>query len=63
VLARPGLFLNTTSDVTVLPAILAAAEDPVVAPGEAELRADAERHAMEPLFIVGGSDAIGAAGF
>lgn len=63
VLARPGLFLNTTSDATILPAILGAAEEPVVAPGEAELRADTERHAMEPLFIVGGSDAIGAAGF
>ena len=63
VLAQPGLFLNTTSDATVLPAILAAAAQPVVAPTEAELRADAERHAMQPLFVVGGSDAIGAAGF
>jgi aryl-alcohol dehydrogenase-like predicted oxidoreductase len=63
VLARPGLFLNTTSDATVLPAILAAAAQPVVAPTDAELRADAERHAMEPLFTVGGSDVIGAAGF
>jgi hypothetical protein len=63
VLAQPGLFLNTTSDATVLPAILAAAAQPVVAPTDPELRADAERHAMEPLFTVGGSDAIGAAGF
>ena len=63
VLARPGLFLNTTSDATVLPAILAAAGQSVVVPTEAELRADAERHAMEPLFTVGGSDTIGATGF
>ena len=63
VLARPGLFLNTTSDATVLPAILAAAGQSVVAPTDAELRADAERHAMEPLFTVGGPDTIGAAGF
>ena len=63
VLARPRLFLNTTSDATVLPMVLAAAAQAVVAPAEAELRADAERHAMEPLFTVGGSDAIGAAGF
>jgi aryl-alcohol dehydrogenase-like predicted oxidoreductase len=63
VLARPRLFLNTTSDATVLPMVLAAAAQAVVAPTAAELDADAERHAMEPLFTVGGSDAIGAAGF
>jgi aryl-alcohol dehydrogenase-like predicted oxidoreductase len=63
VLAQPDLFLNTTSDATVLPTILSATSQPIVAPSEAELRADAERHAMEPLFTVGGSDAIGAAGF
>jgi aryl-alcohol dehydrogenase-like predicted oxidoreductase len=63
VLSRPGLFLNTTSDATVLPAVLSVASQPIVAPTEAELRADTEAHAMEPLFTVGGSDAIGAAGF
>ena len=63
VLSRPDLFLNTTSDATVLPAVLAAASQPIVVPSEAELRADTEQHAMEPLFTVGGSDAIGAAGF
>jgi aryl-alcohol dehydrogenase-like predicted oxidoreductase len=63
VLSRPGVFLNTTSDATLLPAILSAAAGPIVPPTDAELRADAERHAMEPLFTVGGSDAIGMAGF
>jgi aryl-alcohol dehydrogenase-like predicted oxidoreductase len=63
VLAEHDVFLNTTSDATLLPTILAAASTPVVAPSEAELRADAEREAMEPLFVVGESDAIGAAGF
>jgi aryl-alcohol dehydrogenase-like predicted oxidoreductase len=63
VLARPGLFLNTTSDATVLPAVLAAAAQPIVAPDDESMRADAARHAMEPLFTVGGPDTIGAAGF
>ena len=63
VLARPAIFLNTSSDATLLPAILEAAAEPVAPPSDAELRADAGRHAMEPLFTVGGSDAIGPAGF
>jgi aryl-alcohol dehydrogenase-like predicted oxidoreductase len=63
VLARPGLFLNTTSDATLLPLVLEAAAQPAVAPGDDAMRADAERHATEPLFVVGGSDGIGMAGF
>jgi aryl-alcohol dehydrogenase-like predicted oxidoreductase len=63
VLARPGLFLNTTSDATLLPAILAAASAPIEAPSDAELRADVAREAMAPLFEVGGSDEIGVAAF
>lgn len=59
VLAQPGLFLNTTSDASLLPAVLAAAE---AAPGQApthdELAADAARLALEPLFVWGASDAI-----
>ncbi len=62
VLARPGLFLNTTSDATLLPEILGAAAGPIKAPGEAEMRADVAREAMAPLFEVGGSDEIGIAG-
>ena len=62
VLARPGIFLNTTSDATLLTAILAAAAEPIAAPPDAAMRADIEREAMAPLFVVGESDEIGAAG-
>jgi aryl-alcohol dehydrogenase-like predicted oxidoreductase len=63
VLARPGIFLNTTSDATLLPAILAAAAEPIAAPSDAQMRADVAREEMAPLFVVGESDEIGAAGF
>jgi hypothetical protein len=59
VLARPGLFLNSSSDATLLPALLAAAEDPGAAPPTArELEADAARLGMAPLFVRGVSDAV-----
>ncbi len=51
VLGRPGLFLNTTSDATLLPAIFAAAADRVPLPSDEEMRADAEAFGIEPLFI------------
>jgi aryl-alcohol dehydrogenase-like predicted oxidoreductase len=58
VLARPGLFLNTSSDATLLPALLAAAQEPAAAPSARELEADAARLDMAPLFVRGVSDAI-----
>jgi aryl-alcohol dehydrogenase-like predicted oxidoreductase len=58
VLAQPGLFLNTTSDATLLPAVLEAAEEAAPAPSARELEADAARLAIAPLFVWGGSDAI-----
>jgi aryl-alcohol dehydrogenase-like predicted oxidoreductase len=58
VLARPGLFLNSTSDATLLPAVLAAADEAAPAPSARDLEADAARLAMAPLFVWGGSDAI-----
>jgi aryl-alcohol dehydrogenase-like predicted oxidoreductase len=58
VLARPGLFLNSSSDATVLPQILAAASEPLEPPSTAALAADAARYAMEPLFVRGVSDGI-----
>jgi len=58
VLARPGFFLNSSSDATVLPAILAASEEPSAPPSAAELVADVARFAMEPLFVRGVSDSI-----
>jgi aryl-alcohol dehydrogenase-like predicted oxidoreductase len=58
VLARPGLFLNSSSDATLLPHILDAAAEPVVAPAAAALAADVSRFEMHPLFVRGVSDAI-----
>ena len=51
VLGRPGLFLNTTSDATLLPAIFAAAAERVALPTDEEMQADAEAFGIEPLFI------------
>jgi len=58
VLARPGLFLNSSSDATLLDHILTAAAEVPTAPAEAALAADVAHYAMEPLFVRGVSDAI-----
>ncbi len=58
VLSRPGLFLNSSSDATILRDILEAAREPAPAPTRAEMEADVARFAMEPLFIPGVSDSI-----
>jgi aryl-alcohol dehydrogenase-like predicted oxidoreductase len=61
VLARPGVFLNTSSDATLLRATLAAARDfdPAAAVGvAAEVARDAERLELEPLFVRGVTDTI-----
>ena len=58
VFARPGLFLNTSSDATLLEATLDAAKSGRQTPKTAELREDVARHQMEPLFVRGVSDAI-----
>jgi aryl-alcohol dehydrogenase-like predicted oxidoreductase len=52
VLSRPGLFLNSTSDATLLPTILAAAASPEasVAPSADDLSADREGQGVVPLF-------------
>ena len=57
-LGRPGLFLNSSSDATLLPRILEAAADAVEIPASAALDADVERFTMEPLFVRGESDQI-----
>ncbi len=57
-LSRPGLFLNTSSDATLLRDILDAASVTATAPPRAEMEADVARYAMEPLFIPGVSDTI-----
>ena len=58
VLARPGLFLNSSSDATLLDHILTAASETPIPPAEAALAADVARYAMEPLFVRGVSDGI-----
>jgi aryl-alcohol dehydrogenase-like predicted oxidoreductase len=51
VLGRPGLFLNTSSDLRLLQATLEAAEHASSGPpGPDELEADAARLGVEPLF-------------
>jgi aryl-alcohol dehydrogenase-like predicted oxidoreductase len=58
VLSRPGLFLNTSSDATILRDILDAAGKTAQLPSRGEMEADVARYAMEPLFIPGVSDSI-----
>jgi aryl-alcohol dehydrogenase-like predicted oxidoreductase len=50
VLADPQLFIDTTSDATLLPAVLDAAEGDLSRPSDAEMAADADTHGIEPLF-------------
>jgi aryl-alcohol dehydrogenase-like predicted oxidoreductase len=45
-LARPGVFLNTTSDVNLLPHVLAAAESPGACPSDERM----DELGMRPLF-------------
>jgi aryl-alcohol dehydrogenase-like predicted oxidoreductase len=58
VLSRPGLFLNSSSDATIMRTILEAAGETATAPARAEMEADIAHYAMEPLFIPGVSDTI-----
>jgi aryl-alcohol dehydrogenase-like predicted oxidoreductase len=58
VLSCPGLFLNTSSDVTILRTILEAAGEAPKAPSRSEMEADVASYAMQPLFVPGVSDTI-----
>ena len=58
VLSRPGLFLNTSSDASILRDILDAAGETAQLPARSELEADVARYEMAPLFIPGVSDTI-----
>jgi aryl-alcohol dehydrogenase-like predicted oxidoreductase len=61
VLAEPDLFLNTTSDATLLPTVLAVADalpDPVARPTDDELEADIARLGVEPIFDGGALERI-----
>lgn len=50
VLSDPRLFLNTTSDATLLPHVLEAAAGDLSRPTDDELAADVEAEAITPLF-------------
>jgi aryl-alcohol dehydrogenase-like predicted oxidoreductase len=58
VLSRPGLFLNTSSDTTILRDILEAASEAPATPTREAMEADVTHYAMEPLFVPGASDQI-----
>jgi aryl-alcohol dehydrogenase-like predicted oxidoreductase len=50
VLGRPGVFLNTPADLTLLPKVLDAAERAGERPSDADMEALAEREGLENLF-------------
>lgn len=58
VLSRPRLFVNTTSDASLLDTVFRAAGEPVAAPDPFVLGADAETLGVEPLFVRGLSDDV-----
>ena len=58
VLSRPGLFLNTSSDTTILRDILEAASETLATPTREAMEADVADYAMEPLFVPGVLDRI-----
>jgi hypothetical protein len=51
VLGRPGVFLNTVGDVSLLPRVFDAASRASGRPGDGDMRALAERRSMAPLFV------------
>ena len=52
VLSRPGIFLNTTGDIDLLPHVLDAACRFQEAPSDKVMRATADKLGLEPLFTV-----------
>ena len=58
VLARPGVFLNSSSDATLFEATLRAAAEVGPRPSDAAMSADAARLGVEPLFVRDVSDRI-----
>jgi len=52
------LFLNSTSDATLLETLFRAASAPIRSPVEEEMQSDCEELGMEPLFVRGVSDDV-----
>ena len=57
-LSMEGLFLNSSSDATLLEVLLSAAAEPVVEPSAEEMQIDLRELGMEPLFVRGVSDDV-----
>jgi hypothetical protein len=51
VLGRPGVYLNTSGDLTLLPKILDAANRLKGRPADAEMAAMSDACQMSPLFV------------
>jgi hypothetical protein len=51
VLGRPGVFLNTASDIHLLPKVIDAAERFTERPDDAAMRELERTWGMEPLFV------------
>jgi aryl-alcohol dehydrogenase-like predicted oxidoreductase len=51
VLGRPEVFLNTASDIEILPPVLAAAESFQARPEDAAMRSLVDRRSLRPLFV------------
>lgn len=58
VLSRPGLFLNTTSDASLLDRVFTAAGEPIETPDPSLLDMDAQTLGIEPLFVRDVSDDV-----
>ncbi len=58
VLGRPGLFLNSSSDATLLRHVLDAASHPARVPPVAALAEDVSRYAIQPLFVRGVAEGL-----
>ena len=58
ILSKPQLFLNTTSDATLLPTVFEAAASAGSEPSRSELEADIASYAMQPLFVPDGPQGI-----
>lgn len=58
VLSQPGLFLNTTSDATILPAVIEASLAAQSEPSAVDMARDQETLGIEPLFVRGESDGV-----
>ena len=53
-----GLFLNSSSDATLLEVLLSAADEPVLEPSGKQMQDDYRDLKMEPLFVRGVSDDV-----